>query len=151
MSSEIVVPWAKADLVKKSELISVFREQGISIKYISDARDALEILTKEEYPLLLVDLDQTTCHDIGMEEDIARLVCGTYNESWKIGGYILEQILSKKSKNKDSLIIVTGKYDPECQGNLFGVRDHVEKLGAHSYYHMQEGVSGLVVLVKNLV
>lgn len=138
-------------MVLKSQLVSAFREEGISINYINDAREALENLTKQEYPLILVDMEQTTCHDIGMKEDVTRLVCGTYNESWKIGCHILENILSKKSKNKDSIIIVTGKYNPECDGNLIGVRNHVENMGAHSYYHLQEGVSGLVKVVKSLI
>ncbi len=151
MSSRVIVPWARADLVKKPELVSAFVKGGISIDYISDARDAVETLTKEEYPIIMVDMVQTSLHDIGMEEDLPRLFCGAHNESWKVGCYVLEKILSKKSKNKDSLVIVTGKHDLDSEVNLLGVRKYIEEVGAHSYYHMQEGVSGLVELVKRLV
>ncbi|MBT6995558.1 hypothetical protein HN865_04955 [Candidatus Woesearchaeota archaeon] len=151
MSSDVIVPWAKADLVLKPELVSAFRDEGIFINYISDAAEAIETLMNEEYPLILIDMDQTTSQDIGMKEKIDRLVCGVYNESWKIGDYVLEKVLSKKSKNRDSLIVVTGKYNPEVEGNLLGVGCHVKELGAHSYYHMQEGISGLVKVVKSLI
>jgi hypothetical protein len=147
--SELVIPWAKADLVKKPEFISVFRDEGIPIKYISDAADAVELLMREKYPLILLDMDQTTSKDIGI--DVHRLICGPNNESWRIGNYVLENVLSAKSVNKDSTIIVTGKYNPEIEGNLLGVRSHVEELGAHSYFHMQDGIPGLVDLVKKLI
>ena len=149
MSDKTIIPWAKANLTKKLEFDSAFRNKGISIDYINDAKNAIDKLTNVEYPIVLIDMEQTTSKDIGM--DVHRLICGTHNDSWKIGDYVLEKILSKKSKNKDSIVIVTGKYNPEMEGNLFGVRSHVEELGAHSYYHLDEGVSGLIDIVKKLI
>mgnify|MGYP000754106393 FL=1 len=57
MSSDVIVPWAKADLVLKPELVSAFRDEGIFINYISDAAEAIETLMNEEYPLILIDMD----------------------------------------------------------------------------------------------
>jgi hypothetical protein len=151
MSREIIIPWAKANLIKKPEFVSAFRNYGISINYIGDAEKAIDTLVKVKYPIVLIDLEQTTQGDIGMPEEIERLICGPQNNSWKIGDYVLKKVFSKKSKNKDSIVIVTGKYDPFEDVSFMGLEPHLKELGTHCYYHLDNGISGLVDIVKKLI